>query len=74
MTKEERKSLKQLSENKDIVIRQADKGGGIILQNYIDYNAEAMNILSDQEYYHIIKKDPFIQLEKKNPQPHQNSM
>lgn len=64
LTKEEKRSLKQLGENKDIVIRQANKGGGIVLQNYGNYNAEAMKILSDRNYYNIIEKDPFIQLEK----------
>lgn len=64
LSKEERKALKQLSENMEIVIRQADKGGGIAIQNYKDYNAEAMKTLSDRNYYYKIGKDPFSPLEK----------
>lgn len=65
LSKEEKLALKSLRENMEIVIRQADKGGGVVVQNYEDYNAEAMKILSDMEYYSKISEDPFSNIEKK---------
>lgn len=37
----------------------ADKGGGIVLQNYCDYHAEVIRILSDDAYYCKVYRDPF---------------
>lgn len=39
-------ALKNLSDNKNIVIRVADKGGGVVLQNFEDYDGEARKILN----------------------------
>lgn len=63
MSRGEQKALKTLGKNLEIVIRQADKGGSIVIQDYEDYNAEAMKILSDTEYYTKVEHDPFPQLE-----------
>lgn len=60
----EKKALKSLGENTEIVIRQADKEGGIVVQNYGDYNAEALNIQSNTVYYKKIEKDPFPRIFK----------
>lgn len=52
-------ALKNLWPSHRVVIRMADKGGGIVVQDYEEYQGEALNILSNNEYYTIIKKDPF---------------
>lgn len=51
LNNKEKMALKQLSSNNQIVIPAADKGGGIVIQNYQDYHAEALKILSDEVYY-----------------------
>lgn len=45
----EQKALRYLSENKDKVIRAADKGGGVVIQDFEDYNQEAFSILADEK-------------------------
>lgn len=51
-------TLKNLRQATDIVIRSADKGRGVVIQDYEDYDGEALKILSDKEYYITIKEDP----------------
>ncbi|XP_077137274.1 uncharacterized protein LOC143799701 [Ranitomeya variabilis] len=48
ISKREKMALEDLRQNTDIVIRQADKGGGVVVQNRSDYIEEALNI---QEAY-----------------------
>lgn len=46
---------------KNLVIRMDDKGGGLVVHDYEEYHGEALNILSDREYYYPIRKNyPFI--------------
>lgn len=51
LTQKEQEALRSLENNHSLVIRNADKGGGTVLQNYADYQSEALRILSDNEYY-----------------------
>lgn len=57
--------MRSPSNNKDLVIRATDKGGGVMLQDLEDYQKEAFNILSDTTYYKIIPGDPFPKSEKR---------
>lgn len=50
--------LKSLSENKDIVIRPADKGGGMVVLDRIDYEREMYRILGDTETYKALLINP----------------
>lgn len=43
----EKRVLGNLKTNPDIVLRSADKGGGIVLQDYDEYHYKALKILSD---------------------------
>ncbi|XP_053575664.1 nuclear pore complex protein Nup205 [Bombina bombina] len=54
----EERALKSLANDSNLVIRQADKGGGIVLQDYKDYVNEAYNILLNVEYYRKLDADP----------------
>lgn len=54
LTRGERLALKSLGENKDLVIRGADKGGGVVLQDLEEYQKEAYNILSIMRLFHLI--------------------
>lgn len=59
LNKNEKEALRSLKNNDKIVIRGADKGGGIVIQDYSTYNREALRILSDPDYYKMVKSDPF---------------
>lgn len=65
LSKNERKALKQFSDNDDIVVCQPDRGVGTVVQNDNDYNAETIKILSDKNYYKKVEVDPFFQIENK---------
>ena len=57
ITPAQRESLKKLSKNKHITIKQADKGGAIVLMNTRDYISEANRQLSDHKTYKLLTKD-----------------
>lgn len=52
-------ALRSLENNENIIIRPADKGGGIVIQNVEEYEKEAHKILNDIEYYQVIDNNPF---------------
>lgn len=58
LSSSETRSLQQFISAEDLIIKPADKGGGIILQNKIDYIAEAERLLSDHTTYTKLSKDP----------------
>lgn len=58
LTQQEKRALKALTENSDIIIRSADKGGSIVIQDIDDYIREAHHILHDTNYYLILLEDP----------------
>lgn len=57
-SREEKEAIHQLSLNRDIIIKPADKGGAIVLQTYIDYDKECKRLLNDQRKYGILTEDP----------------
>ena len=58
ITRLERKCLSDLATDKSIVIKKADKGGAIVIQNRSDYVAEGERQLSDGKFYRQIPADP----------------
>ena len=50
--------IKSLSENKNLVIRPADEGGGIVVLNKVDYLAEMHRIVSDSDTYTRLPLNP----------------
>ena len=44
--------------NKDIVIKPADKGGNIVIMNKQDYIQEGLRQLSNSNHYEILEEDP----------------
>ena len=50
-TKEERKAMKTLRNNQNIVIKPADKGGAIVIMNKQDYIDEGLRQLSNKIHY-----------------------
>ena len=51
LTRDENKTLKSLSLNKAIVIKNADKGGAVVVLNTTDYIKEGLRQLSDPNFY-----------------------
>ncbi|KAM9296686.1 uncharacterized protein PAF06_017613 [Gastrophryne carolinensis] len=58
ITKEEQKAISTLKENKDIIIKPADKGGAIVIMNTSDYKQEAYRQLSNTLHYAKLQEDP----------------
>ena len=53
LTKEERSANRSLAQNKDIVIKKADKGSAVVVQNRSDYIKEGLRQLTDRNFYRI---------------------
>ena len=47
----EKSALKELSKNRNIVIKPADKGGAVIVMDTTDYINEGFRQLSDSKFY-----------------------
>jgi len=58
LTKQERLAHQQLLDNPEIIIKPADKGGCIVIQNTLDYIAECERQLSDTNFYLPQDHDP----------------
>lgn len=53
-----KKGLKSLCEQKNLIIRPADKGGTIVILNKEDYITKMNEILGDSSTYSLIQSDP----------------
>lgn len=51
-------SIDTLEQNWDVIIRRADKGGSLVIQNKDDYIAEARRLLGDTNTY--IKREMIL--------------
>ena len=51
VTKQQREAIKRLSEDKSIVIKEADKGGSVVIMDSEHYKTMAYSTLNDHEYY-----------------------
>jgi len=58
LTIEERKALKNLSNNQNLVINSADKSSTVVVQNKEDYIRENLEHLNDQTTYQPLEGDP----------------
>jgi hypothetical protein len=57
MTQSERKALESLKENKNIIIKPADKGGAIVVMHKMEYDKEILKMLGDDQFYKESSKD-----------------
>ena len=53
LTKEERSAKHCLSSNSDIIIKKADKGSAVVIQNRSVYIKEGLRQLSDRNFYRL---------------------
>jgi hypothetical protein len=58
LTTEEQQALMSLKKNRNIIIKPADKGGALVIQNTIDYKNEALRQLTNRTHYHRMTYDP----------------
>ena len=58
LTKEERLALKSLRDDTSIIIKDADKGSGVVDWDRKDYLKEAEKQLGDEETYEELSSDP----------------
>ena len=58
LKKEEYSGLKELQDNKEIVIKKADKGSAVVVMNRKDYIREGYRQLSDEKFYKKLDSDP----------------
>ena len=56
-TPSEKKGIKNLSQNRAIIIKPADKGSGVVLLNTKDYVFEAHRQLQDTNFYQKLDTD-----------------
>lgn len=58
ITKREKMALKELKNNKNLIIRAADKGGAVVIMNAQKYIKINMEMLSDTSTYQPLPYDP----------------
>ena len=60
LTSEEKQALTSLKLNNDITIKQADKGGKVVIMNTSDYIKACENQLQDKTFYRLLDHDENI--------------
>ncbi|XP_069464765.1 uncharacterized protein [Ambystoma mexicanum] len=58
ITRAEREGLYELAKKSELVIKPADKGGGIVIMKSEQYFQMVMDLLKDTQSYKLLKKDP----------------
>lgn len=61
----EKLAIQELSRDSEIIIKPADEGGAIVLQNMDDYRKEAYRQLNDTDFYWKLKVNPTQEFQKK---------
>uniref|UniRef100_A0A8C5Q3U3 Reverse transcriptase domain-containing protein n=1 Tax=Leptobrachium leishanense TaxID=445787 RepID=A0A8C5Q3U3_9ANUR len=64
LTKREYLALKELNQDNDIIIKPADKGGGLVIMTKQFYEEEALRILKDERTYQTLNHDPTLRMKK----------
>ena len=60
MTSDERLKLRYLSENRNLTIKGADKGGKIVIMDTADYIEHCELLLNDREFYEKLDANPTL--------------
>ena len=58
ISREERQAIRSLSSNDSIIIKEADKGGAVVIMDKAHYKTMSENILLDDNYYEKLDTDP----------------
>lgn len=62
LNSEERKALKELATDNSLIIKNADKGSGIVVEDRDNYIKDGLDHLADTSIYEQIDTDPTLQL------------
>ncbi|MCG7874810.1 MAG: GIY-YIG nuclease family protein [Candidatus Thiodiazotropha endolucinida] len=54
ITLDQRNAIKSLAQDNSIIIKEADKGGGIVIMNTDFYKGKILKILTDENYYQSV--------------------
>ena len=54
----ERNAIKSLANDQSIIIKEADKGGAVVIMDREHYKEIVENMLSDKKYYEKLDTDP----------------
>jgi len=65
LSPKERSALKKLCNNKDIIIKPADKGSAVVVMQREDYLKEGYKQLSDTKFYTKLDNEPTADFHKK---------
>ena len=65
LTKKERQAIKSLSQNPNIIIKTADKGGAIVIQDKHKYIEECLRQLNNKEHYKKLHYNPTTEYNNK---------
>ena len=65
LTKNERQAVKSLSQNPNIIIKPADKGGAIVIQDKQKYIEECLRQLNNTEHYKKLYHNPTTEYNNK---------
>ncbi|CAG2214887.1 unnamed protein product [Mytilus edulis] len=57
LSRREKKSLEELKNNPSIILKEADKGGGIVIMDKTFYREKVLEQLNDNEYYTKLRKN-----------------
>ena len=66
MTKDELKAIKSLRNNKDIIIKPAEKYSSTVIMNRSDYLKEDNRQLSNEKHYKKLPKPIYLNVLKKS--------
>lgn len=58
LPKKEREALTALRNDSTLVVRPADKGGAVVIQDLLDYESEVYRQLNDINFYKKLSSDP----------------
>ena len=64
LTPDQRQTIQSLRNNTDTMIKRADKGGSIVIQNRDDYIEEGYRQMNNSLYYHQLQHDRTKQFKK----------
>ncbi|RXM29423.1 hypothetical protein EOD39_8793, partial [Acipenser ruthenus] len=64
LTRKEKNALKDFESDPSIIIKPADKGGGIVVQKKVDYIRESQRQLLDSNFYKKLEFDPTNQVKE----------
>lgn len=64
LTRGEKEALKDLKSDQSILIKPADKGGGVVILDIEDYEQEMSRLLNDPETYKKLTMDPTVRNKK----------